>query len=260
MTTTARKAPADPLPTHPPTDTQATPARRVAIVQSNYVPWKGYFDLIGAVDEFILFDNVQYTRRSWRNRNLIKTAQGPRWLTIPVEVKGKYEQRIRDTRIASPSWRRTHLHTLFHNYARAACFAEVKDMVESWYMTATHSFLSEVNHHFLTNILRFLGIRTPLTWSSDYRVEEGRVERLVSLCQQTRATEYLSGPTARAYMDEAPFQRSGITVRYIDYSNYPEYPQVHPPFEHAVSILDLVFNLGTNAARHLKGRSRILGP
>src|SRR5438046_4323553 len=94
-------------------------ARKAAIVQSNYIPWKGYFDLIRRVDEFILYDDVQYTRRDWRNRNLIKTPQGLRWLTIPVEVKGKYYQSIRDTKIADPVWAASHWQTIVHNYGRA---------------------------------------------------------------------------------------------------------------------------------------------
>src|ERR1041384_7029573 len=101
--------------------------KMVAIVQSNYIPWKGYFDMIRGVDEFVLYDDVQYTRRDWRNRNRIKTAQGTQWLTIPVEVKGKYLQAIKETKISDPSWGRTHWRTLCHSYNRAPHFRDFQD-------------------------------------------------------------------------------------------------------------------------------------
>src|SRR5438093_8279424 len=127
--------------------------RSVAIVQSNYIPWKGYFDMIAAVDEFILYDDVQYTRRDWRNRNKIKTASGVQWLTIPVEVKGKYTQRVRDVVVSEPAWARTHWRTLLHQYAAAPRFRELKDSVGGWYdAVADLKFLSEINEHFLRAI------------------------------------------------------------------------------------------------------------
>src|SRR3954465_9010354 len=97
-----------------------TDVRRVAIVQSNYVPWRGYFDLIASVDEFVLLDDAQYTKRDWRNRNRIKTAQGTRWLSVPVQVSGRYTQAIYDTFVADPDWARSHWETIRQTYARAS--------------------------------------------------------------------------------------------------------------------------------------------
>src|SRR5687768_17987150 len=97
-------------------------AKRIAIVQSNYIPWKGYFDLINSVDEFILFDSAQYTRRDWRNRNLVKTSAGPTWLTIPVATKGKFDQRICDTVVSERNWPQQHWKTIAHWYAKATHF------------------------------------------------------------------------------------------------------------------------------------------
>jgi hypothetical protein len=227
---------------------------RVAIVQSNYIPWKGYFDLIAAVDEFILFDDMQYTRRDWRNRNKIKTKDGLQWLTIPVEVKGKYHQRIRDTVISDGSWAETHWRTIAHNYAHAGAFAQYRDAIEELYRTCRFRLLSEINHHFLTGLCRLLSIPTRITWSSDYGVIEGKTERLVDLCLKAGATDYLSGPSARDYLDPEAFARAGMGVRFMDYSGYPEYPQVHGPFEHGVSVIDLLFNVGLDAPRYMKGR------
>jgi hypothetical protein len=226
-------------------------SKTVAIVQSNYIPWKGYFDLINSVDEFILFDDMQYTVRDWRNRNRIKTPNGPAWLTIPVNVKGKRLQKISETTISQPDWNLRHWASFVHNYSRAKCFGEMKDRVEGLFLNSKEEHLSEVNHRFIKSICDWLGIRTILSWSHDYTVLEGKTERLVHLCKQAHATEYLSGPSARDYLNEELFHQEGIQVRYMDYSGYPEYPQLYPPFEHAVSILDLVFNTGQDAKRFM---------
>jgi hypothetical protein len=227
--------------------------KTVAIVQSNYIPWKGYFDLINQVDEFILFDDVQYTRRDWRNRNKIKTRDGSKWLTIPVEVKGKYHQKINETRISETSWGNSHFETLRANYKNAPFFRQYKDMIESLYIDhAAEPYLSVVNLHFLQAICSILGIHTPITWSSNYQVHDGKNERLVALCKQAGAQHYVSGPAAKVYLDETLFAQEGITLSFMDYSGYPEYPQLFPPFEHEVSILDLIFNAGQESPRYMK--------
>ena len=226
--------------------------KTVAIVQSNYIPWKGYFDLINSVDEFILFDDMQYTRRDWRNRNRIKTPQGVAWLTVPVEVKGRYHQAINETVVSDPRWRDTHWRTLEHNYARARCFQEYRAAIEELYRGSEETYLSRINHSFLTRIAELLGISTTLTWSSDYGVVEGKTERLVDLCQKAGATDYVSGPSAREYIDPAVFDAANIRLHYMDYSGYREYDQLYPPFEHGVSILDMLFNLGPDAPSYMK--------
>lgn len=226
--------------------------KKVAIVQSNYIPWKGYFDLINMVDEFILLDDVQYTRRDWRNRNRILTAAGPVWLTVPVDVKGKYSQRIDEVTIADRNWAGRHWQTLRHTYGRAHGFAEAREAIEAAYRGATHRYLSEVNRHFLRVICHLLGIRTRISWSTDYVHHGTKTERLVSLLRAAGATEYLSGPSAKAYMDEGLLQAEGIRLRYMDYAGYPEYRQLFATFVHEVSIVDLLFNAGAEAPRYLK--------
>ncbi len=223
------------------------------------MPWKGYFDLIDRVDEFILYDDRQYTRRDWRNRNRIKTPQGVRWLTIPVTVKGKYSQQICETRISDPDWAQRHWKTLVHNYSAAPRFADYRDLVEDLYVGAQERLLSRVNHRFLTALCAALGIETRLTWSMDYEAKGEKTERLVSICKQAAAAEYVSGPTAKAYLDEEHFAEAGITLTYMDYSGYPDYPQLHPPFEHAVSILDLLFCTGADAPSYMKTMSKTGG-
>jgi hypothetical protein len=228
-------------------------SKTLAVVQSNYIPWKGYFDLIAAADEFVLFDNVQYTRRDWRNRNQIKTAQGTVWLTIPVCVKGNYEQPINETRIADRSWAAKHWKTIRHAYARAPHFERYAAWLENLYGDAAAlARLSEVNHLFLTSLCAALQIDTPIKWSTDYRLEAGRTERLIGLCEQADADHYLSGPTARGYLDVDAFAANGIRVTFFDYSGYPEYRQLHGPFTQAVSVIDLLLNEGPAARSFMK--------
>lgn len=229
--------------------------KRVAILQSNYIPWKGYFDLINSVDEFILYDDMQYTKRDWRNRNRVKTPRGPVWLTIPVEVKGKYLQKIKDTVISDASWTRHHWETIVHNYGRAPCFRDYRPAFEALYLECRETSLSAINYRFLSALCGMLGIRTRMSWSMDYKLAEGKTERLVELCRQAGASEYLSGPAAREYIDPDLFAVAGITLRYMDYSGYPEYPQLHPPFVHEVSIMDLILNVGPEAPKYMKSFS-----
>jgi hypothetical protein len=226
--------------------------KTVAIVQSNYIPWKGYFDLIAMADEFIIYDDMQYTRRDWRNRNKVKSPSGPLWLTIPVEVKGKFSQSIKDTRIADPGWPQSHWKTIRHNYAHARHFHDYHDVFEELFLGCNEHLLSNVNLRFLSAICGLLDIRTTIRRSMDYAIIDGKTERLVDLCVQAGATEYLSGPSARGYLDERQFRDAGVPVRWMDYANYPEYPQVHPPFDHAVSVIDLILNTGPAARSFMK--------
>jgi hypothetical protein len=226
--------------------------KKVAIVQSNYIPWRGYFEMINLADEFILFDNMQYTRRDWRNRNIIKSPTGPAWLTIPVEVKGKYLQEIKDTIISDRAWNRNHWKTIVHRYSKARHFSLYREMFEDLYLNTNETHLSRINYRFIKAICGLLGIYTKITWSMDYQLTGDRTERLVDLCKQAGATDYLTGPRAKAYLNEALFRDQDIAVSYMNYSGYPEYEQLYPPFEAAVSIIDLIFNEGPDATKYLK--------
>ena len=228
------------------------PGRTVAIVQSNYIPWKGYFDLIARVDEFVLYDDVQYTRRDWRNRNRIKTARGPLWLTSPVQVSGRYLQRIRDVVVDEVNWAEKHWRTILHHYAAAPAASDHREALEELYRTAPCRWLSEINEHFLAGMCRLLEIDACLRQSSELDLTGDRSQRLVSMCRQLGASTYVSGPSARAYLDEPLFQVEGIRVEWADYSGYSEYRQLHPPFDHHVSIVDLLLNEGRDARRFLK--------
>jgi hypothetical protein len=225
--------------------------KKIAIVQSSYIPWKGYFDLIHAVDEFILFDDVQYTRRDWRNRNVIKTKDGPTWLTVPVKASGNYLAPIKAIEIDDPRWREKHWRTIASSYARAAAFKQYEARFEALYLGSSETRLSLVNRSLIDAVCDALGIATRITWSMDYEVIEGKTERIVSLCRQAGGDFYLSGPSARGYLDPAQFEAAGIELAFFDYSGYPEYPQLFPPFQHEVSVLDLLFNEGAAATSRM---------
>lgn len=228
-------------------------SKKIAILQSNYIPWKGYFDLIALVDEFIIYDDMQYTRRDWRNRNKIKTNHGLKWLTIPVEVKGKYTQKINETKVVDQKWRETHFKTIEMNYRKSQHFEECIDWLHNLYFKENYqTHLTEINLHFIKAINELLSIKTKISLSSDYHIVDGQSERLLSLCTQSNADEYISGPAAKGYLDTKKFEDENIKVNWMDYSGYNEYPQLHPPFEHGVSIIDLIFNTGVNASNYLK--------
>jgi len=226
--------------------------KKVAILQSNYIPWKGYFDMIASVDEFILFDDMQYTRRDWRNRNQIKTPQGVQWLTVPVLAKGKYHQTIRDTKIDGTDWAAAHWKSLVQNYKRAPYFHEISLWLKPLYLNESYSHISQLNRRFIEEICKYLGINTIITNSWDYNLIDGKSDRLADLCAQAGGTEYISGPAAKDYIEEGIFTDMGISLSWFDYSGYPEYPQLWGEFTHGVTILDLLFNCGENAHKCMR--------
>jgi len=227
--------------------------KKIAIIQSNYIPWKGYFDMIAAADEFILFDHTQYTKNDWRNRNKIKTPKGTEWITIPVVTTGRFGQRVCDVEtVPSSQWATKHWKTIEQHYRRAPFFEEYFEQIQEAYLGLQESNLSQINYQLIKLICDILGIGTQISWSMDYVLAEGKTELLVSLCQAAGADHYLSGPSAQSYIMPELFAEAGIAIEYMDYSGYPEYPQLYTGFEHGVTVLDLMFNVGPEASRYMK--------
>ena len=226
--------------------------KKIAILQSNYIAWKGYFDMIAAVDKFILYDDMQYTRRDWRNRNQIKTPQGLQWLTVPVKVKGKYHQTIKETELDNKEWTKKHWGALLQNYKKAPHYKEIIELLEPIYLQANYTHLSELNRSLIENICHYLNITTKITSSTDYQLIEGQTERLVDLCVQAGAREYISGPAAKDYVDSHLFDERNIKLTWFDYSGYKEYPQLWGGFVHGVTILDLLFNCGKKSHLYMR--------
>jgi len=229
--------------------------KKVAILQSNYIPWKGYLDIIAAVDEFIIYDEVQFTKNDWRNRNKIKTKDGIQWITIPVRQK-KLSQRISETEISDPKWRNKNWNTILTNYSKAPNFNTFAAQFEDFYRNVDSTFLSEINIKLLKLICGMLNIKTVISNSADFDLTGDPTERLVNLCKQTQAQIYLSGPAAKNYLREDLFSNEGIAVEWMDYNSYPEYRQLYPPFDHYVSIIDLLFNEGNDSIKYMKYAKR----
>lgn len=226
--------------------------KKVVILQSNYIPWKGYFDLIHDADTFIFYDDVQYTHRDWRNRNKIMTAQGPRWLTIPTG--NDTDRLICEVVLNDHSWQPVHWDTIRQNYRRAPFFEQYRGMFEQVYLGQQWTSLSDLNQHLIKLISKeILGITTTFEDSRAYQLEGKRLQRILDLVKQAGATHYISGPAAKSYITEADCAGIGVELIWKDYSGYPEYPQSQLPFEHGVSVLDLIFHMGPASAEHIWG-------
>ena len=206
--------------------------------------------MIAAVDEFILYDDVQFTKNDWRNRNQIKTPEGVQWMTVPVGQDIK--RRIRDVELPSSNWQAKHWRTLESNYRRAPHFEEIAAILEPLYMQRQHKHLSALNRELIEAVNAYLGISTKISNSWDYQLIEGTSARLANLCNQVGATEYISGPSAKDYIEELFFKDCGIKLTWFDYAGYPEYPQLWGGFSHEVTILDLLFNCGKHAPKYMR--------
>jgi hypothetical protein len=217
--------------------------KTVAILQSNYLPWKGYFQIIDESDVFVFYDDVQYTKNDWRNRNIVKTAKGPVWITVPVLRAGRAGQRILDAQInPSVPWARSHRRTIEQSYARAPHLADALELLDAIYARSWDR-LSDLNQFSIRRICEAIGIRTEFQTSTDFPASDDPTGRLVEICRRLEATEYLTGPTAADYLDVRQFDAVGIECRFMKY-DHPEYPQVHPPFDHRVSIVDVIAHCG----------------
>ncbi|PLX98715.1 MAG: hypothetical protein C0623_11985 [Desulfuromonas sp.] len=226
---------------------------KVAISQSNYIPWKGYFDMINCVDIFVVFDEVQFTRRDWRNRNKIKSPNGTNWLTIPVESKGKYYQKISETLVSDHSWAQKHWQSISNFYRKAKYFKKYSSQLRDTYEKAsTENHLSKINMLFIEMINDILGIGTEIRQSSEFELVNDQTGRLLNICKDLNADYYLSGPAAKGYLDVNQFSDEKIKVDWMEYSSYPEYSQLFGQFEHAVSILDMIFNIGPETPKYMK--------
>lgn len=218
--------------------------KKVAIIQSNYIPWKGYFDIIHDVDRFIFYDDVQFTKNDWRNRNRIKTVNGPVWLTIPVGKR--LDRLICEVELTDDGWRKKHWSTIQQAYSKAPYFKMYRDFFEYVYHEAQWPSLSELNQFLIRHISgEFLGLKTEFQDSREFHAHGEKLNRLIDLLKKADASLYVSGPSAQAYIDDNAFRNAGIELVYKEYAGYPEYQQLYPPFEHGVSILDLLFNCGS---------------
>jgi len=217
---------------------------KCVIIQPSYIPWRGYFDQIRQADLFLFYDDVQYDKHGWRNRNRIKTSQGLRWLTIPVQNQ---HSPINEVCIDwKQNWSKKHWTTLQQSYCRAPYFDHYADILEDFYSRKIE-LLADFTIDLTVALAREMGfVHTKFVRSSTLQVSGSKTDRLIQILTQLGASDYLSGPSARDYIEVDKFEAAGINLEYIQY-DYPEYPQLYPPFESQVSILDLLFMTGPEA-------------
>jgi WbqC-like protein len=229
---------------------------KVGMIQSSYLPWRGYFDFIDDVDLFVFYDDVQYTPRSWRNRNRIKTASGPRWITVPV--LHERATKIDEARLVDDQrWAEKHVRAITLAYQRAPHFTRYAEPLFA-ILRGGHATISELNVALVRWVMGELGIRTELRRSGDLALPDDRdadkLERPLRILTRLGATAYLAGPTAKPYTDRERFRAAGVALEFKSY-DYPDYPQLHGPFEPQVSVIDLLFQCGAESRALWKSRT-----
>lgn len=225
--------------------------KKIAILQSNYLPWKGVFDMIHQVDEFVFLEDVQYTSRDWRNRNKISTDKGSIWISVPIKKNRKqfiYEAKIDN----SYNWQQKHFETFNRYYSKAPYYKEYKWILDKIYNENKWEMLSHLNIYATKLIVQILGIHINFINSCCLETEGNKDNKLIEICKKLNATHYLSGPAAKDYIIPEKFEEAGIELEYIKYE-YPRYNQLHQPFNHYVTILDLIFNCGPEAPYYIWG-------
>ena len=222
---------------------------KIGTIQSNFLPWRGYFDFIRDVDLFIIHDDIQYTKGDWRNRNKVKTPHGTRWITVPVNYR-QSSQLIEETTIDDTKpWAKEMLNKIRNSYQKAPYFdlyfSELSDR-----LLEPATTISNLNLCLIKWVCSNLEIKTPITFSREYNPRGTKTERLIGILKHLDATTYLSGPSAQAYLKPELFEQAGINLEYKVY-DYPEYEQLYPPFEPAVSVIDLMFMMGKDSKNYL---------
>ncbi len=233
--------------------------KKIAILQSNYIPWKGVFDMINMVDEFVFLEDVDFTKRDWRSRNKILTPNGLIWLTVPVN-KAERGTKIKDITVSHEiDWQRKHYLTIRGSYSKAPYFADYEYLLDDIYLNHKWDKLSDMNIYITKKISNVLGVKTSFVNSIDLHTNGTKDDKLIEICKKLNATHYLSGPAAKDYIVNEKFKNENIGLSYIQYDHYPEYKQLYGNFEHHVSILDLLFNCGINSPDFIfEGKEEII--
>jgi len=230
----------------------------VSVHQPHYLPWLGYFDKIDSADTFVLLDTVQYEIRGWQNRNRIKTANGEHWLTVPV--KHEFDSPIRDVAIDNSwRWAKKHMTTIRMSYSKTPWFSRYAESLETIY-AGTWDYLVDLTADMLNLFVRELGIGTAILKASSMGELDGEPnERIARLVAEAGGDTYLSGPGAREYYIEEPFNKRGIRVVFQDFDSAP-YSQLYGDFIPNLAVIDALFNLGAEGTMDIlrKGRRTVL--
>lgn len=220
---------------------------RVGVIQSNYIPWRGYFDFINSVDLFVFHDDIQYTKGDWRNRNKIKMKAWPSgsvWVTVPVHYRN-VDQLIQDTEIDySTDWQKDHLNRFKAGYSNTPHYEDAVAIFEQAYLRHDRT-INRLNTRLIRLVCAYYGIKTLMIESKTYNLTGAKTDRLIDLLKKTGADCYLTGPNAKNYLDEKKFKDNGIKLEYKTY-DYPPYKQPWGEFDGAVSIMDTIANFGND--------------
>jgi len=233
--------------------------KTLSILQPGYLPWLGFFEQMDRTDIFVIYDDVQYDKHSWRNRNRIKTAQGIQWLTVPVLTSKRSGQLVNEVEIDNRvPWQKKHLRALEQNYRKARWFDRYYPLVEEGYVHSWNTLL-ECDMFFINLLKHAFGITTSILFSSGLTAQGKSTDRLVRLCEELGATVFYEGMAGKNYIDDTLFLDNGIQIVYQDY-NHPVYSQLHGAFISHLSAVDLLFNEGPEGLKLLRTCSQNSSP
>ena len=224
----------------------------IIITQSNYIPWKGFFRGMINATHFVYYDEMQYTKRDWRNRNILISEGGPKWITIPVKTKGNFFQKISDVYVSDKEWGKNHWNFIENNYKSSPFFETYKNIFQPLYLNPVSENLSEINLSFIKVILSLLEIDIKIISSKEFKLKGDKTEKLLNICKELNADNYITGSAAKNYINSDLFESNSININYLNYNDFKEYKQNWNGFDHNVSILDMFFNLGYDTIKHLK--------
>lgn len=223
---------------------------KAGILQPGYLPWLGFFEQVYKSDIFVIYDDVQFDKNGWRNRNRIKTANGVQWLTIPVFLKSQNKPLIKDVRIDNKiNWKKKHLESIKVNYSKAEFYLQYYSMFEEL-LSKDWDFLIELDMEFIFRICHALGIKREIKFSSEMSVDGDKNARLINICKKFNANKFFEGQSGKDYMDIDLFKKNGIEVEFQNYK-HPEYRQLYGDFIPYLSIVDLLFNEGEKSLQIL---------
>jgi len=216
---------------------------KTVVLQSNYLPWRGYFSLIKQADVFCFYDEVQYTKNDWRNRNKIYTKNGESWISIPIHKKA-VKKKISEVHIDDHKWKNLHYKSISQGYKKAPHFKQLEFLLDFIFIDNDWNGLSNLNQSSIIKIADYLGLNTTFENSIEYELIEGKVPRLLNLLKQLNCKTYISGPTGKDYLVDHidDFNSENIKIEYIQYPNKP-YKQLKEPFANYISIVDLIANV-----------------
>ncbi|MFA6549188.1 MAG: WbqC family protein [Candidatus Margulisiibacteriota bacterium] len=218
--------------------------------QPEYLPYIGFFNKLMLCDEFVLVDHIQFNKKSWQNRNRIRTAQGELLLTVPVLTKGCFDQPISEVMINNhDNWRRKNWQSILLNYHKAPFFKEHEPFFAELY-SRDWDLLAQLNEALIKYLAKQLGIEKKMSRSSELNVNGQKTELLIDLCKKMKADAYLSGAGGREYVDDQRLKNEGVESRYTEFK-HPVYRQLHEPFLSNMSVIDLLFNHGNERSREI---------